>query len=298
MTYLITGATGLIGTALVNKLLAGEHAINYFGAHRSSAFDSRASFHCWNRDAAPDFQGMPRLDAVVNLRGESIAQRWTAAVKKRIYHSRVTGTRQLVDGLAKLRYKPKVLVSASAVGYYGDRGEEVLTESSSRGPGFLADVCASWEREALRAEQLGIRVVLIRIAMVLSDKGGALQQMLTPFRFGLGGKFGDGQQWMPWVELNDLVRLFVFAAENDCVSGLLNGCSPEPVRNLDFTKALGDAIHRPTFMPVPELALKAVLGQSANFILASQRVVPQRTEEFGFGFESQNIASTLQSLVG
>ena len=296
MTYLITGATGLVGAALVKDLLASGHSVNYFSSHRSSSLDSRASFHCWNRDAAPDFQGMPRLDAVVNLRGESIAQRWTSSVKKRIYHSRVAGTRQLVDGLAKLRYQPKVLVSASAVGYYGDGGNQILTEESPRGPGFLADVCASWEREAFRAGEYGIRVAITRIAPVLSAQGGALKMMLPLFRFGLGGKLGDGQQWMSWVTRNDLVRLLTFAAENDHVQGLLNACSPEPVRNVDFTKALGEAVHRPTFMPAPEFALKAALGEAAGFLLASQRVQPQRTQESGFGFESHNLAATLESL--
>lgn len=296
MTYLLTGATGLIGTALVEKLLAGAHAVNYLGPRRSPLLDSRASFHRWDRNAAPDFGGMPRLDAVINLAGEPIAQRWTDDVKRRIYSSRVDGTRRLVDALGASRYKPKVLVSASAVGFYGDRGEELLSEHSPRGDGFLAEACVDWEKEALRAEEFGIRVVLIRIAMVLSNRGGALKQMLPPFKLGIGGNFGSGRQWVPWIELNDLVRLLIHASVTESVRGPLNACAPEPVRNSEFTKALGKAVHRPTFMPVPGVALKLVLGELSGFVLASQRIVPERTLESGFGFVSQDLETTLKAL--
>lgn len=298
MTYLLTGATGLVGTALVEKLLANGDSVNYLGSRRSQSLDSRASFHSWNRGSTPDFEGMPRLDAVVNLAGEPISQRWTPEVKRRIYSSRVDGTRQLVDALRILRFKPRVLVSASAVGFYGDRGEEILTEESARGSGFLADVCADWERAALRAQEFGMRVVLIRIAVVLSSKGGALKQMLAPFRFGLGGKFGSGQQWMPWIALNDLVRLLIFASERDSSNGPLNACSPDVVRNLHYTASLARAIHRPALIPVPKFLLNLALGEMAGFLLASQRVTSKKTLETGFGFESQKLDSTLISLTG
>lgn len=297
MTYLLTGATGLIGNALVEKLLASGHAVNYLGSRRSRTLDTRASFHRWDRNADPDFGGIPRLDAVVNLAGEPISQRWNSEVKRRIYSSRVDGTRRLVDALGASQYKPKVLVSASAVGYYGERGDEVLTETSASGSGFLAEVCVDWEKEALRAATFGIRVVLIRIATVLSNRGGALKQMALPFKFGLGGKFGSGRQWMPWVELNDLVRLLIFASATESVHGPLNACSPEPVRNEDFTRALAQAVGRPAFIPVPGSALRLVLGELSGFVLASQRVYPAATEKSGFGFVSQNLGATLKSLL-
>lgn len=297
MTYLLTGATGLVGTALTEKLLASGHGVNYLGSRRSQSLDSRASFHRWDRNAAPDFGGMPRLDAVVNLAGEPISQRWTDEIKRRIYTSRIEGTRRLVDAISALQYKPKVLVSASAIGYYGDRGDELLTETSGRGQGFLADVCVDWEKEARRAEEFGIRVVLVRIAPVFSDRGGALKQMLLPFKLGLGGKFGSGRQWMSWIELNDLMRLIIFAAEEESVSGPLNASAPEPVRNADFTKAMSKAVHRPAFIPVPGVALRLMLGEMSSFVLESQRVKPERTQVAGFGFVSQDLQGTLNALV-
>jgi uncharacterized protein (TIGR01777 family) len=268
MTFLITGATGFIGKKLAHLLLARGDAVNYLGRRRSPELDSRVAYHPWNNvNEPPPLNSVPRLDAIVHLAGEPIAQRWTSAAKKRIYSSRVEGTRQLVTAIGKLRYKPAVLVSASAIGYYGDRGDETLVERSPWGVGFLPDVCREWEREALRAREFGLRVVTPRIATVLGREGGAMPKMLAPFRLGLGGKFGDGRQWMSWIHTDDLLRLLLFAIENQKVTGALNGSSPRPVTNAEFTRTLAAALRRPAILPIPKIALKHPLGVMGEFIL-------------------------------
>jgi len=221
MNYLITGATGFIGSKLVDMLLSEGNSVDYLGRKRSASVDSRAAFHCWNPSEKPPLNSVPTLDAIVHLAGEPVAQRWTKEGKERIYRSRVEGTRRLVSAIGELQHKPAVLVTASAVGYYGDRGNEMLTENSTPGKDFLAEVCLDWEREATRAEEFGVRVVRIRIGVVLGPDGGALKQMLRPFRLGMGGKLGSGRQWMPWIHIDDLLRLFAFAAGNASVSGPL-----------------------------------------------------------------------------
>ncbi len=297
MNYLITGGTGFIGRHLVDHLLGSGNEVNYLGRQRSQTLDSRAAFHLWNRGEEPSLNSVPRLDAVVHLAGEPVAQRWTPQIKGAIYNSRVDGTRKLVEAIGRLRHKPSVLVSASAVGIYGDRGKEILTEESTPGKDFLADVCVAWEREALRARELGMRVVLVRIGIVLGRDGGALAKMLPPFRLGMGGPLGSGKQWMPWIALHDLVRLIVFAAEQEKAQGALNAVSPEPVTNAQFTEALGQALHRLAMVPIPRLALRVMMGEVANAMLASQRVVPERTLRTGFRFEGDEIGKTLRSIV-
>jgi len=297
MNYLITGATGFIGRHLVALLLARGDSVNYLGRQRSRSMDSRAAFHCWNPGEMPPLSSVPRLDAVINLAGEPIAQRWNDEVKQRIYTSRVDGTRQLVSAIAGLKYKPRVLVSASAVGYYGDRGDEVLTEKSTAGSDFLAKVCVDWEREAMQARGSGVRVVTVRIAMVLGRDGGALKQMLIPFRLGLGGRFGNGRQWMSWIHVQDLARLLAYAADDESVSGALNGSSPGPVTNAQFTKALARALHRPAILPVPQFALKLALGEAAGFLLQSLRVMPEGTMQGGFRFDYPQLAEALRQIL-
>ncbi len=297
MNYLITGATGFIGGKLVSALLSGGHRVNYLGRKRSKELDSRAAFHCWNAEEKPPLNSVPRLDAVIHLAGEPIAQRWTKEVKQRIYDSRVAKTRSLVSTIGELRYKPAVLVCASAVGYYGNRGDEILTEESSPGSGFLADLCVKWEQEAFKAQEFGLRVVPIRIATVLGREGGALRKMLTPFKLGLGGKFGSGRQWMPWIHINDLVRLFIFAAENSSVSGPLNGSSPLAVTNAEFTKVLAGVLGRPAPWTIPKFALKLDLGEMADFVFDSLRVAPKATEQTGFRFEHPELREALQNLL-
>ena len=297
MDYLITGASGFIGQKLVKQLLATGNEVNYLGRRRSSTLDSRAAFHRWDTGQPPPLDSVPTVDAIVNLAGEPISQRCNPEVKRRIRESRIDGTRQLVTAISKLRHKPTVLVSASAVGYYGDRGDEILTESSAPGKDFLAELCVNWEQEALRARELGMRVVLIRIAAVLGREGGALKQMLTPFRLGIGGRFGNGRQWMPWIHLDDLVQLLVFAAENPAADGPLNGSAPQPVTNAAFTRATAAAVHRPAIFPIPKFALKLVMGELADFVFKSERVVPEATERAGFRFQYPQIEAALPSLI-
>lgn len=296
MNYLITGATGFIGSRLVQALLAQGHSVNYLGRQRSKHLDSRAAFHFWNVNEMPPLDSVPRLDAIIHLAGEPVAQHWTAEVKRRIHDSRVTGTRKLVSAISELEHKPSVLVSSSATGYYGSRGDEILTEQSSPGSDFLAQVCQAWEREAIRARDFGLRVVPIRTGVVLGRNGGALKQMVPPFRLGLGGKLGSGKQWMPWIHVDDLVRLFIFAAENQEVGSPLNGVR-EPVTNAVFTRELGHALHRPTIFSVPNFGLKAAFGEMAEVMLSSARVIPQATEKAGFHYKFNDLAAALKESV-
>jgi hypothetical protein len=248
--------------------------------------DPRAAFQPWERPeltVAP-LDSVPRCDAIINLAGEPIAQRWTSDVKKKIAGSRALVTRNLVQGIAGLRHKPSALVSASAVGYYGDRGNELLTEESLPGSGFLAEVCTAWEREAAPARELGLRVVQIRIGVVLAKQGGALASMLPLFRLGIGGTLGDGKQWMSWIHRDDLIRMFRWAAENEAVNGVLNGTAPEPVTNRIFTKSLARELHRPAVIPAPKIALRALLGEMSEFLFDSIRAIPAAAERHGFSF--------------
>lgn len=297
MDYLITGASGFIGQKLVTELLAAANEVNYLGRRRSSLLDSRAAFHRWDAGQAPPLDSVPTIDAIVHLAGEPIAQRWNAEVKRRIRDSRIEGTRQIVTAISKLRHKPSVIVSASAVGYYGDRGDEILTERSAPGNDFLAQLCIDWEHEAVKAEELGLRVVMVRIATVLGCGGGALKAMLTPFRFGLGGRLGSGRQWMSWIHRDDLVRLLIFAAENRTAEGALNGSAPGPVTNTEFTSSLATAVHRPAVFPIPKFALKLGLGEVAEFLFKSQRVIPEATERAGFSFHYPELGAALRSLL-
>lgn len=256
MKIAITGASGFIGRHLEGEAVSTRGAI-----------------------------ALPPCDAVVNLAGEPVAQRWTASARERIRSSRVDGTRRLVEAMRA--HPPRVLVSASAIGYYGSRGDEILTESSPPADDFLGRLAVDWEREAMRAEEFGARVVLLRIGMVLGP-GGALAKMLPIFRVGLGGRIGDGRQWMSWIEIHDLVRLIHFAIENE-IRGPVNATSPNPVTNREFTSALAKAVHRPAIFPVPKTALRVMYGEMAEILWASQRVIPQIALNAGFRFERQNI---------
>jgi uncharacterized protein (TIGR01777 family) len=234
--------------------------------------------------------------AVVHLAGEPVAQRWTASVKERIRMSRVEGTRLLVEEIKRSQKPPSTLVCASAIGYYGDRGDEILRETSPPGADFLASSCLEWERAARGAEEAGTRVTSVRIGIVLGN-GGALSKMLPPFRLGLGGPLGSGRQWMSWVHIDDLVELVLLALKDPRISGPLNGVAPEPVRNSEFTKALAAALHRPAFMPVPVFGLRLLFGEMATVMIASQRVIPEAASQAGFQFRYQNIRSALGSIL-
>jgi uncharacterized protein (TIGR01777 family) len=239
------------------------------------------------------------VEAVFHLAGEPVAQgRWTAAKKQRIRESRVLGTRNLVATIGNMLPRPRVLICASATGYYGDRGDELLEETSGSGQGFLAEVCRAWEAEALEAEKHGVRVVLARLGVVLAPRGGALERMLLPFRLGLGGKLGNGQQWMSWIHVDDAVGLLLHAAERKDLRGPLNVVSPTPVTNQDFTRRLAGALGRPALLAVPRLALNLALGEVSDVLLESQRVVPRVAQRAGYAFSYPDLESALAACTG
>jgi uncharacterized protein (TIGR01777 family) len=250
------------------------------------------------RDVAKDLPPAVALDAVVHLAGEPVSQRWNDAVKQRIRDSRIEGTRKLVQALARLEKKPRVLVSASAVGLYGERGEQLLAESAGAAEGFLADVCRGWETEAGKAAGLGMRVVKIRIGLVLGRDGGALAKMLLPFQLGLGARLGSGRQWMSWIHLDDLVGMIQFGLTNDAASGAWNGVAPNPVTNAEFTRQLGAAVHRPAFFVAPEFLVKLGAGEMAQILFFSQRCVPAAPLAAGFRFQYPELGPALRAVVG
>jgi hypothetical protein len=248
--------------------------------------------------AGVDLDRLAGVGAVVHLAGANVgAKRWTPAYKAAIRDSRVLGTRTLVAALAALDRKPSVLVSGSAVGYYGSRGDEVLTEQSSRGRGFLSDVCEQWEAEALRAEDVGIRTVVARTGLVMTDQGGAFGRLLPIIRLGVGGPLGSGKAWWPWITLDDEVRALAFCLAEESLSGPVNVAGAEPARNIDVTRALGRALRRPTVLPVPPIALRLVFGEFADDILSSQRMLPTELTATGFVFRHGSLESACRWLV-
>jgi uncharacterized protein (TIGR01777 family) len=295
---LVTGATGLIGTRLVARL---PHVVVLSRDAESARrrLGVREAFAWSPEGGPPPATAFEHVDAMVHLAGESVAAgRWTTERKRRIRESRVLGTRHLVAGLAAAPSRPRVLVCASAVGYYGDRGDELLDEFSAPGQGFLSEVCQAWETEALGGEALGIRVVLVRIGVVLARDGGALAKLLPPFRLGAGGRLGGGRQWMPWIHVDDLVGLVAHAAASNEVRGAMNAVAPQPARNADFARALGRALHRPALLPVPGLALRLLLGEMSEVLTASQRVVPKVAERTGYAFRHPDLDGALGALLG
>ena len=244
----------------------------------------------------PPDEALREADAVIHLAGEPVAQRWNEAAKQRIRDSRVEGTRHLVEAIAKLPRRPAALIAASAVGYYGSRGDDVLDESSGPGSGFLAETCVEWEREAFAAQTLGVRVVAVRTGLALDPAGGALGKMLPAFKLGAGGRLGDGKQWVPWIHLDDLVELYLFMLDNT-VSGVFNGTAPNPVTNGEFTHELGKTLHRPAIAPVPKFGLKLLFGEMADALFDSQRVVPKAAQAAGFSFRFPTVGPALQQLL-
>ncbi len=294
----VTGASGLIGTQLSAFLTSGGHEVWHLTRRRPRAGE-RAVF--WDPDSAEiDAASLEGFDAVVHLAGESIAGGlWTEARKQRILTSRTRGTRLLADTLAALDRPPAVLVSASAVGFYGDRSDEVLAENSPRGRGFLADVCAAWEESTAPAGAAGIRVVHLRTGLVLSSRGGMLARMLPPFRLGLGGPLGDGGQFMSWIDLDDHVGAIHHLLFAHDVSGPVNVAAPNPVTNRRFARTLGQVLRRPAQLRVPERAVRVLLGQMGDeLILASAQMIPQRLEASGFEFLHPDLESSLRTQLG
>jgi uncharacterized protein (TIGR01777 family) len=239
-------------------------------------------------------EALETADAVVHLAGEPIGQRWKREVKAKIHDTRVLGTRSLVRAIADLRQRPQTMISASAIGYYGDRGDEILTEDSVPGAGFLPDVCVQWEQTAREAGELGLRVVLLRTGLVLGKEGGALKEMLTPFKLGVGGRTGSGQQWMSWIHADDLVSAIALLLTRTDLAGPVNLTTPNPVRNRDFTKELGRALGRPALIPTPTFALRLMLGEAMEILLASQRVRPAVLERAAFEYRYPELKNALR----
>ena len=253
----------------------------------------------WERVAEPPTAAVwEGVEAVIHLAGEPVAAaRWSDEQKRRIRDSRVKGSRSLVAGMRATPRPPKVLVSASAVGFYGDRGDEVLNERSAIGSGFLSEICLDWETEAARARELGSRVALVRTGVALSPSGGALEKMLLPFKLGLGGRLGDGRQWFPWIHIEDIQGIIQHALMSPVVDGPINGVAPGVVTNEEFTQELAAALNRPIFLPVPQFALRVLLGEMAEVVTASQRVVPQVALDTGYRFRYPNLRPALESLL-
>jgi uncharacterized protein (TIGR01777 family) len=246
----------------------------------------------------PPAAGWEGVEAVIHLAGEPVAAaRWTDEQKRRIRDSRVKGSRNLVAGMRATPRPPKVFVSASAVGFYGDRGDEILYEGSAPGSDFLSEVCLDWETEAARARELGVRAAFVRTGVALSPSGGALEKMLLPFKLGLGGRLGDGRQWFPWIHIEDVVGIFLHALMSPAVDGPINGVAPGIVTNEEFTGELAAVLNRPAFFPVPQFALRALMGEMAEVVTASQRVVPQVALDTGYRFKYPNLRPALESLL-
>jgi len=301
MKILVTGSSGLVGTALVSALARGGHTVCRLVRPQSAGGEgAKEGFVvAWNPATGELGGAGVGADAVVNLAGASIADgRWTAERKALLRSSRIDTTRALVGALTKMNARPSVLVSASAIGYYGDRGDETLTEDSKPGGDFLAGLAQEWEAEALKAEALGIRVVLPRFGIILAREGGALPKMMLPFKIGVGGKLGSGRQWMSWVTLEDVIGILRFAIENPPVRGAINIVSPQPLQNVEFTKVLAKAMRRPALFPAPTFALRLALGEMADaLLLSSQRVLPRAIEKLGHRFLHSDLPTALKSLV-
>jgi uncharacterized protein (TIGR01777 family) len=297
MKILVSGSTGLVGSALTSSLIAKGHTVTPLIRSKSSSGKQGLR---WNPDAGivspKDFEG---FDIMIHLAGESIASgRWSAEQKKKILDSRVKGTTLLSKTISVLQNPPRVFICASAIGIYGDRGDEILDENSKPGTGFLADVCQEWEDSTRLAEKAATRLVKMRFGMILSANGGGLAKMLTPFKMGVGGVVGSGKQYMSWIALDDAVGAINYAIATDSLSGPVNVVSPNPATNQEFTKTLGKVLSRPTIFPVPAFAARIAFGQMADeLLLASQRVIPKRLADVGFAFQYPELEGALRHLL-
>ena len=297
MRVTMTGATGRVGARIAAALKARGDEVTVLSRNPERARSALGvDAVAWRPEDEPaPSEALAGRDGVIHLAGEDIAQRWTDEVKRRVMRSRELGTRNLVAGLRASDPRPPALISASAVGWYGrDRGDDRLTEQEPAGEDFLATVCEAWEREAVAAETLGVRVARIRTGIVLDKDGGALEKMLPPFKLGVGGPVAGGRQYLPWIHLDDLVALYLAALDHDW-SGPFNGSAPEPVTNHDFSRALGRALHRPAVAPVPGFAIRLLYGEMADLVVFGQRAVPARPLELGFGFAHAELDEALES---
>jgi hypothetical protein len=310
MNILMTGATGLVGTALVKKFTVEGHTVYRLtraegpksSAKEPGVFDlpwnlSRGGIGASGGSSSP--QVPASVDAVINLAGAPVVGgRWTKERKELLRSSRVDTTRGLVSAIAKMEKKPRVLISASAIGYYGNRGEELVSENSASGTDFLAELAKEWENEAVKAEKFGVRVVLLRFGIILAKQGGALPKMMLPFKFGLGGKLGSGRQWTSWIALQDVVAIVEEAIRKDSWKGPINLATPQAVRNSDFTKSLAKVMHRPAIFTAPAFALKLAMGEMADTLLGGVRVAPQVLEQNGYRFLHANLEEALKAILG
>ncbi|HYL69218.1 MAG TPA: TIGR01777 family oxidoreductase [Candidatus Limnocylindria bacterium] len=297
MKILIAGASGLVGTAVADALRKDGHIVGQFVRPSKTARPGDVS---WDpASGTADLAAMEGADAVICLSGASVGEgRWTAARKSLLRSSRVDLTRVMVDSLGRLNRKPRVFVAASAIGYYGSRGDEILTESSTAGNDFISLLARDWETESTRAEVAGIRTVILRFAVVLSAKGGALARMVLPFKLGAGGRLGSGKQWMSWVALEDVVEIIRAAISDERIRGPVNVAAPGPVQNVEFTGVLARVLHRPAIFPAPAFALRIALGEMADgLLLASQRVIPEKLRDAGYKFRYENLEAALRTIL-
>jgi uncharacterized protein len=299
MRVLVTGATGMIGSALCDALLArGDEVVGLTrDPEKAKPRNPTVRWHGWQPTTdRPPPEAFDHVDAVVNVIGEEINQRLTEAAKRRIRESRITASRNLIQGIKALEQPPRVFVGQSAIGYYGDRGAAVVDEDSERGEGFTAQVPVDWEAAQREAGKLDLRLVILRTAPILTKRGGLLKQLLLPFKLGVGGPIAGGEQFLPWIHLDDEVALVLWALDNESVSGVINASSPNPVTNREFSKALGRALHRPAVFPVPKLAVAAMRGQElADSVAGGARVIPRRALDLGFEFRHPEIDEALRS---
>jgi uncharacterized protein (TIGR01777 family) len=300
LKIIVSGASGLVGSALTRELRAEGHDVWHL-VRRARSVRSLAQHEIgWDPPSAQvDVPALEAADAVVHLSGASISDgRWTEARKQVLRSSRIDSTRVLVDSMMRLRQPPKVFVCASAIGYYGNRGDEMLTESSGPGHDFLSLLARDWEAEANRAGHAGIRTAILRFGVILSAEGGALPEMIRPFKFGVGGRIGSGRQWMSWIALGDVIRVIQLAIADAALHGPVNAVAPEPVRNSDFAKIVGRVLHRPALVPAPKFALRLVLGEMADaLLLGSQRVLPEQLLKANFGFRYKDLESALWDIL-
>ncbi len=301
MKILVTGATGFIGTRLCQKLSEAGHTVTALSHNPAKAHQTvptlRSVFKWDSLNELAPTEALEGADAVVHLAGETIAGRWSESQKRAIRESRVLGTRHLIEGIAQCKIKPHILVSASAIGYYGDRGEERLTEASGAGSDFLAGVCKDWEAEASKAENLNVRVVRVRTGIVLGPGGGALQALLAPFKLGAGGPIGSGHQWWSWVHRDDVVGLILHALSHSEITGPLNATAPNPMRQGVLARTLGKTLKRPAIVSLPAFAAKLMLGEFSSELLSSKHVFPKRALDTQYQFQFPELESALREIL-
>ncbi len=294
---LITGGTGLIGSALCKKLLDKNYQVTVL-SRSPNTVPQKCGQHVTAIKSLSEIKDDVVIDAVINLAGEAIAdQRWSKKRKAELETSRIDLTRNLVEWMAKRQYKPESLISGSAVGWYGDGGAEIITEHSNYHDEYTHQLCDAWEKSALNAKQAGIRVCIVRTGLVLAPQGGFLQKMLLPFKLGLGGRLGSGEQFMPWIHISDMTNLLIFILENRRADDVFNACSPQPVTNKNFTAALARQLHRVAVIPVPAILVRGLLGEMSRLLLTGQHAIPEKAQAMGFRFAYTDVTSALNDIL-